>query len=349
MPLLAPPRNAEDLLIAGSNVHVLAFDNISSIPSWLSDALCRLSTGGGLSTRTLYTNRGETRFDVQRPVILNGIEEFVTRQDLADRALVLTLSPIPEHDRRLESEIWADLKAAHPRILGAMLDAVVLGLRRLPTVNRDRLPRMADFAVWGMACEPAFGPEGAFEAAYSGNRQGTIEAAIEDDVVSATVCSMMSGTEQWLGTATDLLKELTPLVHDRIVHSKDWPTSGRGLSGRLRRASSSLRKIGVDVEFGQRAGRAGNRLIQIAATADLSRFQPSAPSVRQPTASEAVGATSVADDSASYLDRVDMAPVSGSPGQPGSADAADGADDDSGAAGRVAAPTAQQSTWRRTL
>jgi hypothetical protein len=39
-------------------------------------------------------------FDAARPVILNGIEDIVTRPDLADRAVFLTLEAIPEGRRR---------------------------------------------------------------------------------------------------------------------------------------------------------------------------------------------------------------------------------------------------------
>ena len=39
-------------MIAANNGWVVALDNISYLPPWLSDALCRLSTGGGFATRT---------------------------------------------------------------------------------------------------------------------------------------------------------------------------------------------------------------------------------------------------------------------------------------------------------
>jgi hypothetical protein len=44
--------------------------------------------------RQLYTDQDEVLFDAARPVILNGIENIVTRPDLADRAVFLTLQPI---------------------------------------------------------------------------------------------------------------------------------------------------------------------------------------------------------------------------------------------------------------
>jgi hypothetical protein len=90
-PLRALSREDRDLFIAASNGHVLNFDNVSGLPGWISDTLCRLATGGGFAVRQLYTDQDEVLFDAARPVILNGIEEIVARPDLADRALFLTL------------------------------------------------------------------------------------------------------------------------------------------------------------------------------------------------------------------------------------------------------------------
>ena len=90
-PLRALSREDRDLFIAASNGHVLNFDNVSGLPGWISDTLCRLATGGGFAVRQLYSDQDEVLFDAARPVILNGIEEIVARPDLADRALFLTL------------------------------------------------------------------------------------------------------------------------------------------------------------------------------------------------------------------------------------------------------------------
>ena len=95
-PLRALPREDRDLFIAATNGHVLTFDNVSGLRAWTSDTLCRLATGGGFAVRQLYTDLDEVLFDAARPVILNGIEDMVERADLADRAVFLTLEPIPE-------------------------------------------------------------------------------------------------------------------------------------------------------------------------------------------------------------------------------------------------------------
>ena len=169
--LRALPREERDLFIAANNSLVLAYDNISGLPPWFSDALCRLSTGGGFTTRELYTDQDEILFDAMRPSILNGIEDVVTRSDLADRSIMLTLSPIADDKRRTEAEIWSEFEAMHPAVLGALLDAVVYGLRELPNVKLKRRPRMADFAMWITACEPELKLKCSFDTAYNANRE----------------------------------------------------------------------------------------------------------------------------------------------------------------------------------
>jgi hypothetical protein len=181
--LRALPRDDRDLFIAANNGYVLAFDNVSGMPPWISDTLCRLATGGGFATRQLYTDQDETLFDAMRPAILNGIEDVVTRSDLAERAIILTLEPIAEERRQPEEELWASFEEVRSGILGALLDVLAHGLRMWPETRLDRHPRMADFARWAAACETALWPKGTFEAAYSNNRDGMIEGVLGSDPV----------------------------------------------------------------------------------------------------------------------------------------------------------------------
>src|SRR5262249_23568830 len=120
-PLRCEPKESRDLMVGAVNGWILALDNLSSIPSWLSEAVCRLSTGGGFATRTLYSNDEETFLDATRPVILTGITDFVNRGDLVDRCLFLHLAVIPEENRRTEEEFWAAVHATLPQLFGALL------------------------------------------------------------------------------------------------------------------------------------------------------------------------------------------------------------------------------------
>ena len=268
-PIRAVPRDEHDLMIAAQNAWLLAFDNLSGIRNWLSDALCRLATGGGFSTRQLYTDAEETILDAQRPVILNGIEELTSRQDLLDRALIVQLPPIPPEARRPESELWNEFEAQKPRILGALLTAVSTGLRLLPGIELASLPRMADFAKWISATESALPwSEGSFLRAYSSNREESVDLAVESDVVATALLALLHRQGDWRGTATELLAELGSYATEAVLRSRAWPKTARPLSGRLRRAAPFLRTVGVEINFQRESGSKSRRLIQVRKSPD---------------------------------------------------------------------------------
>jgi len=262
--LRAEPHNTRDLAIAASNAWVMGFDNLSSIEPWLSDALCRLSTGGGFSTRQLFTDREETIFDAQRPVVLTGIEEIATRGDLVDRCISLELAPIPEARRKTESEIWAAVDASSGQIFGALLDAVACALRAHRDVRLPVLPRMADFAIWATAAEAGLGlPAGAAMAAYQGNRAAANQTALESSQLATLVIELVSKQVAWSGTATDLLHVVEKRADDLARRAKWWPRTAHGMAGALRRVAPNLRKAGIWVEHSRAGGHDRQRLITI--------------------------------------------------------------------------------------
>lgn len=293
-PVRSEPREVRDLMIAAGNGWTLAFDNLSRLPDWLSDALCRLSTGGGFSTRALYSNDEEEIFDAQRPVILNGIVELATRPDLLDRALVLSLPSIPETARRPEAEVWAAFEAAHPRILGALLDAVSMGLRNVATTHLGALPRMADFALWASAAEPALGwKSGAFLHAYRENRRYADAIARDAEPVAEAVLEMVAESGTWTGSATALLAALNARLDEiqrkPLEQAKVWPRSPQGLSSTLKRLAPVLRRDGVAAVF-DRQGGSGQRVIHLEKVGDSSsRSSPSSQAGAKPQEDTEIG------------------------------------------------------------
>ena len=254
-----------DVAIAAGNSWVYALDNLSYLPAWLSDSLCRLSTGGGFATRELFTDREEALFDFQRPAILTSIEDVVTRGDLLDRGVIVRLPEIPKGHRRLESEILASADAARLAILGAILDAVAAGLRKLPDTHLVELPRMADFAHWVSACEPALGwPTGSFLDAYTGSIADANELPLEASAVWPWLRKMLPDGTAWEGTSTELLDKLADLAGDKVTKEKHWPKKPHALSGQLKRLAPNMRRAGLDVAF-DRTGR--TRTIRLTTTA----------------------------------------------------------------------------------
>ena len=257
----AEPRNERDLVIAARNCHVCAFDNLSKLRPQLSDALCRLSTGGGFRTRALHTNDEEAIFDAQRPVILNGIPDIATRSDLMDRSLLSVLQPIPDDKRRDEEEFWAAFDKAHPCILGALLTAVATALRNWPDVQLTKKPRMADFAKWVVAAEPSLPwASGAFLTAYDNNRRDSTETLLDGDPIADFLRRIPL---PWEGIAKDLLQDLKKSVREEVWGQKDWPAKQPNqLSTHLRRLAPALRQLGIDIQS-SRASGGRKRLITI--------------------------------------------------------------------------------------
>jgi hypothetical protein len=208
-PMRTPPHNEHNLMITASNSHIVTLDNLSRIEQWLSDALCRLATGGGLATRKLYTDEEEVIFDAQRPVLLNGIEEVAVKGDLLDRMVTLSLPEISDKERREEEVFWKEFEEARPLILGALLSGVSAALRNIDKVKLEKKPRMADFAIWVSAaeCELGFKP-GEFIEAYTNNRKEASDIALESSPAATEVYEFMRGKNKWEGTFGELLASL---------------------------------------------------------------------------------------------------------------------------------------------
>ena len=272
--LRSEPGDERDLVITANNSWCLAYDNLSNVPPWLSDALCRLSTGGGFATRELYTDSDEIIFDSQRPVMLTSIEDVATRSDLLDRCLVVNLPTIPKERRRPEDEMLTAFEKARPRILGAILDAVSGALRNLDSTRLDGYPRMADFARWVAAAETTIGwPKGTFMAAYGGNQESANELALDASVVAKPLLELLDEQGSWSGSASELLAVMGERVGDQGKRQHGWPKNPRALSGHLKRLSPNLRVAGWNVEY-DRTSKKRLWSIERASLASSSLGQP---------------------------------------------------------------------------
>lgn len=263
-PLRSQPREERDLIIAAANSAVVALDNLSGIAASLSDALCRLATGGGFGSRELYSDGEEVIFANQRPVLLNGIDDIATRSDLLDRTIQLSLPTIPDEKRRAEDDLWREFERRRPMLLGALLTAVSAGLRNVGSVRLERLPRMADFAQWVIACESALPWQpGVFLRAYEANRAASHDAAVDGaPAVRALIEWARELPEPWEGATGQLLDLLRQRVDADTPRREGWPGKAQGFANQLRRLAPNLRHLGIDVESLPRA-HGGRRRIRV--------------------------------------------------------------------------------------
>ncbi len=272
-PVRAEPRSTRDLVIAANNAWILCLDNLSVVKADLSDALCRLATGGGFATRTLYSDDDEQIFDAQRPAILTSIEEIGTRSDLLERCLIIELPSIPAEKRRAEKAFWAEFEKVKPKILGALLDGVSGAIRRLPDIERrtdTELPRLADFHCWAEAAEESFGfAPGVFAEAYAANRANATEIALTSNPFVSALLTHLQSNPDVEATASELLETLLWQGGENQRRMPGWPRAPRVVSAILKRVAPNLRQIGIVVEHGHRgSGNAKEKIWKITGPCD---------------------------------------------------------------------------------
>lgn len=245
--LRTAPRDVEGWVVAASGSWIVPLDNVSTIPEWLSDALCRAVTGDGLVRRQLYTSEQLSVLSFRRVIMLTAIDPGALRGDLADRLLTVDLERIPPHRRRLDHELERRYLQQRPTILGGLFDLACQVLAVLPTIDLDQYPRMADFAEVVAAVDQVLGTEAL--ATYVGQSHRLAEDVVEADRVAAAVRALVERTGGFEGTAAELLERITPDDRDeRRDLPRDWPTTPQHLGQQLKRAAPALRAVGIAVD-----------------------------------------------------------------------------------------------------
>lgn len=274
-PLRSQPRDPEQWAMATAGSWGVAVDNVSGIPRWWSDALCKTVTGDGWVRRKLYTDSELAVLCYRRVVILTSIDAGALRGDLGDRSLLVDMEAIQDDSRRTEAELDDRYKKARPRLLAALLELVAAVLQRLPNVTLPTMPRMADFAHVLAALDAQDGDGKALDL-YLAQRGRIAGDVIEGDVVASSILKLIEQKDEWSGTSGELLTRIGP---DKP--SKQWPANGQAMTGRLKRLIPALESAGVVVTIPKHRTNRG-RIITINKTGDTSsRSSPSSPEAAQ--------------------------------------------------------------------
>src|SRR5665213_676308 len=227
------------------------FDNLSGMKPWFSDALSRASTGDGFQKRALFTDDDDIVYTIQRPIMLNGISQVITKADLLDRSILIGLKRIDPNIRLSEDEFWKTFREYRPQLLGAVFDVISGALKIIDEVELGWHPRMADFARWGYAISEVAGIGGDnFVEAYKLNIEKQDEEAIEANPSALALISFMEDLEEWKGTASQLLSELNHHVgiNSGLKDSFSWPRDPQWLTKRLNEVEPNLMSRGISMK-----------------------------------------------------------------------------------------------------
>lgn len=276
VPLRKPPRDMDSWVTAAAGSYVVGIDNLSTVPDWLSDSLCRAATGEGDVKRQLYTDAGLAVISFRRWIILNGIDIGAMRGDLAERSLVVNLERISPQNRRTEEQLGKLWEESYPKVFAALLDLAASVKRVLPSVELDSSPRMADFARVLAAVDQLLGTEGL-------KRYSEQAATLAEDTLSADPFLdelRRNITTEFEGTAAQLLVQAAPAESD-WKPPRGWPKNARQVTSTLRRNAPALRTGGWTVrDLG--SNNKSNATMWLVAPPEKARFSASPSSPTSP-------------------------------------------------------------------
>lgn len=247
------PRDEVHLstLVRGAPLRVL--DNLSKLDERLSDAICRIATGDAYTARRLYADGDVVAWPLHASLILSSItQDVLAREDIADRAVVLTLE-LPAIQRResAAAEAWS---AAEPRIRGALFDALAGGLALLPTVGSAAPPcpgpRFVDAALDAEAIARACGwPDWLCWNALAQSRDEARADRLAADPLALKIEAILNTRG---GQHSAPLSEWLETLNATSPH---WvrgtgPQTPRGLRSALDRLAGDLSRIGIAIKHG---------------------------------------------------------------------------------------------------
>ncbi|PPK94222.1 hypothetical protein CLV92_108124 [Kineococcus xinjiangensis] len=243
-PLRSAPKDVKSWAVTAAASWTVALDNVSTIPAWFSDTLCKAVTGDGIVDRSLFTDDDVTVLSFRRVIALTSIDAGALAGDLAERMIPVELERIPPQRRRPDADVETDYRATAPLTLAGLLDLLAEVLAALPDVHLPQLPRMADFARLLAALDAVTG--WTTLAAYLARAEEANRAVMEADPLATAVRDLLDRQAVgWSGTSTELLATLNDHAPD--PRPRNWPKNASVLGGSLRRLAPALRASGIEV------------------------------------------------------------------------------------------------------
>jgi len=276
---LTLPTNQNELLQQISHHWCAYYDNVSYIKDWQSDCLCRAVTGDGLSKRALYTNDEDVIYNYKRCIGLNGINISAEKPDLLDRGVLIELERIPKNERKADKTFFQEFEKDRPVILGGIFNVLSKAMKIKNKLEFKELPRMADFAEWGEAISQALGYEKeVFLVAYFQNIGSQNIEALETHIIGLPILRLMEHTNQWIGTPTELLDEITKLAGELRINTetRSWPKHPNTLWKRINEIKSNLNEENIIFTRDRKGGKNSRRLFKF--TKNIVTIVTSSPS-----------------------------------------------------------------------
>jgi len=256
------PMLEKDLVLTASQSRVLCLDNLSTVPPWASDALCRVSTGTGGHARRLNMDTEQLHLGGCCSTVMTGVRSVVQAPDLLSRTIHVKLPAIRSTGRVSEMAYWKRFERIASYVLGQLIHGIRYYLADISSENPMEFefrPRMITYAHMAMVAEVVFGWEyGSFERAYRRNlQQSDYDLVDTHPAIDAIIRLADQGFQDGY---TELLAAMEQFASPKDRRSEHWPANSLELGHLLAKAEPILNRLG----YQYRTVRTGKYRVRLA-------------------------------------------------------------------------------------
>lgn len=235
------PKEDKDLIVSWSSQYVLFYDNVTTLSQDMSNTFCRGVTGEGSVNRKLFSDNDLVFYNLKRCFLINGIDQPGTKADLMQRTILIELDPIPEEKRKTEELLFSEFNKLKPQFLGSIFNCISRAMTIKKTLSIDKLPRLADFAIWGEAISLALGHKpNEFLDKFRDKQQQQEKELVKYDALFNVFEHLLSAELPVIeGTASEILN-LIRADHEITYEEKKYIPQSAGSMGKKIKEMTTL-------------------------------------------------------------------------------------------------------------
>jgi hypothetical protein len=245
------PNSTLDLVIAAFGGWCGLFDNLTGLSQDMSNYVCQILDGAGLTLRQLYTTIDEVTVELGRPLMFTSVNEnLIHSPDLIDRGIVSHHRRVGDAARLDEAEMMARAEAIRAQVLTLVLDSAAEALAGWRNVELAHKPRRLGLTQWVEAgCGPLGLEPGEFAAAYVDNQRRALQDAAQANPAISELLAYLDVMGGYHGKSSVLYEQLTAQARNRGAGLPlRWPTTPSAFGTALSKAALGLSSLGWIVE-----------------------------------------------------------------------------------------------------
>lgn len=245
------PTKTDDMVTLLANRYITVLDNANDLNKNSSDVLCQTITGGTYAKRELYSNGSLYSVPLQGIVVINGVENIVSKPDLLSRALVFNLKKLDGGRVMTDEQLRERFEKKKPYLLGKIFSVVSCLLAdETPIENNDYVIRLTAFQNLAIKVgKILFGKDSAYvKGLLKRNKAEADILAYESNPLALFVGDFMENQRQWTGSVQEFYKELKQYANERGMYSRAFPQSDSSLSRSMNMLKTTLETVGISFD-----------------------------------------------------------------------------------------------------